>query len=91
MSPDDLIELQNEGFVRIYSKPWRWKSIIGKHGIIGGFLMLFRVVKLMIVKIQGKNNSSMIEFGIEDTGLSGMRVNEAPTGHVGSPKNPNTF
>jgi hypothetical protein len=40
-------------------------------------------------KLQGKNNSSMIKLGIEDTGLSGMRVSDAPTGHMGSPKNPN--
>jgi radical SAM superfamily enzyme YgiQ (UPF0313 family) len=89
LSPNDLIDLQNEGFVRIYSKPWRWKSVFGKHGIIGGILMLFRVLKLMRKKLQGKNNSSMIKLGIEDTGLSGMRVSDAPTGHMGSPKNPN--
>ena len=23
LSPDDLIDFQNEGFVRIYAKPWR--------------------------------------------------------------------
>ena len=27
ISPHDLIELQNEGFVSIYSAPWRWIGV----------------------------------------------------------------
>jgi len=89
LSPNDLIELQNEGFVRIYAKPWRWKSVFGKHGVLGSFLMLYRVVILIIKRISGRRYSKEIKFGIEETGLSGMRVSDAPTGHMGSPKNPN--
>ena len=35
LGPDDLIRLQNEGFVSIYSKYWRWRPAIKKYGIIG--------------------------------------------------------
>lgn len=47
LSPQDLIELQNEGFVSIYSVPWRWIPMLQKHGVIGGTLMLFRVARLL--------------------------------------------
>lgn len=47
MSEQDLLDLQNEGFVRVYSAPWRWKAMIQKNGIIGGLLMLLRVLKLI--------------------------------------------
>ena len=50
LSADDLVDLQNEGFVSIYSKPHRWKSVIKKNGIFGGVLMLLRVVKLILSK-----------------------------------------
>ena len=46
LTSQDLIELQNEGFVSIYSAPWRWRPMMKKHGILGGLLMLFRVVRL---------------------------------------------
>ena len=45
-----MIDLQNEGFVSIYSKPDRWKSVIKKNGWFGGVLMLLRVVKLILNK-----------------------------------------
>ena len=47
----DLIDLQNEGFVSIYSAPWRWKPMVKKTGIIGGLLTLLRVVKLTRRKV----------------------------------------
>ena len=50
LSADDLVDLQNEGFVSIYTKPSRWKSVIKKNGIFGGVLMLLRVVKLILAK-----------------------------------------
>jgi len=50
LSAQDLIDLQNEGFVRIYSAPWRWKPMFAKHGIVGGILTLMRVFKLIIKK-----------------------------------------
>ncbi len=42
LTPTDLIDLQNEGFVSIYSAPWRWVPMLQKHGVIGGTLMLLR-------------------------------------------------
>ena len=46
LTPNDLIELQNNGFVSIYSSPWRWKPMIKKMGIFGALLMLIRVANL---------------------------------------------
>ncbi|MEK7121837.1 MAG: radical SAM protein [Patescibacteria group bacterium] len=51
LSPQDLIDLQNEGFVRIYSAPWRWIPMFKKHGFIGYALMLVRVFKLWSQKL----------------------------------------
>ncbi len=51
LSPKDLIDLQNEGFVSIYSAPWRWVPMLQKHGVIGGTLMLFRVARLLWGKV----------------------------------------
>ena len=50
LSAQDLVDLQNKGFVSIYSKPHRWKSVIKKNGIFGGILMLLRVFKLIMTK-----------------------------------------
>jgi anaerobic magnesium-protoporphyrin IX monomethyl ester cyclase len=105
LSPQDLIDLQNEGFVRIYAKPWRWKSVVGKHGLIGGVLMLVRVGKMVLNKYLGVKSKKKLNYGLNETGLSGMKVNDqpengnaieetakiaAPAGHHGDPKNPNT-
>lgn len=51
LSPQDLIDLQNEGFVSIYSAPWRWIPMLQKHGVIGGTLMLIRVARLLSQKL----------------------------------------
>ena len=51
LSPRDLIDLQNEGFVSIYSAPWRWIPMLQKHGAIGGTLMLIRVARLLSQKL----------------------------------------
>lgn len=50
LGPQDLIELQNEGFVSIYSASWRWIPMLKKNGIIGGMLMLLRVFRLIVKK-----------------------------------------
>ena len=50
LSAQDLVDLQNKGFVSIYSKPHRWKSVIKKNGWFGGVLMLLRVLKLILDK-----------------------------------------
>jgi len=46
LTPDDLIDLQNEGFVSIYSAPWRWIPTWRKHGVVGLILTMSRVVRL---------------------------------------------
>ncbi len=51
MTAQDLLDLQNEGFVSVYSAPWRWIPMIQKNGIIGGLLMLWRVFKLMYERV----------------------------------------
>jgi anaerobic magnesium-protoporphyrin IX monomethyl ester cyclase len=58
LTPHDLIDLQNEGFVSIYSAPWRWIPMLQKHGIIGGSLMLLRVARLLWAKLWRRSGSS---------------------------------
>ena len=50
LSAQDLVDLQNEGFVSVYSKPHRWGHVIKKNGWFGGFLMLIRVLKIVMGK-----------------------------------------
>lgn len=57
MTQQDLIDFQNEGFVSIYSAPWRWKPMLRKHGLIGGILMLLRVFRLTVKMTFGKSLS----------------------------------
>ncbi|MCK4881787.1 MAG: hypothetical protein KAS92_02050 [Candidatus Omnitrophica bacterium] len=45
-----MIDLQNEGFVSIYSIPWRWRPMLKRHGISGGLLMLLRVLRFVAQK-----------------------------------------
>lgn len=74
MTPRDLVELQNEGFVRIYSMPWRWPSVYGKHGILGLLLTFVRLARMLSWKV-------VRQFV---TPLDGIAE-----GHMGSPKAPN--
>jgi radical SAM superfamily enzyme YgiQ (UPF0313 family) len=64
LSAQDLIDLQNEGFVRIYSAMWRWKPMFAKHGIVGGLLTLMRVFKLIIKKYFLKQTPFRIHPGV---------------------------
>ena len=54
LGPDDLIRLQNEGFVSIYSKYWRWRPVLKKYGIIGLLLTFYRMIKMVKDKISYK-------------------------------------
>lgn len=47
LTPNDLVELQNEGFVRIYSKPWRWRAMLHKQGVVGFMLLMYRLTKIL--------------------------------------------
>jgi len=45
LSPEDLIELQNDGFVSIYSAPWRIIPMIKKSGLLGVILTMSRIFR----------------------------------------------
>ena len=45
LSPKDLVMLQNDAFVSIYSVPWRLFPMIRKSVILAIYLMLIRLVK----------------------------------------------
>ncbi len=77
LTPQDLVDLQNEGFVRIYSAPWRWMPMFGKHGVIGALLTLSRLVRLIAQKI------------VRRTDPIGPVAVQLPAGHRGSPPSPN--
>ena len=47
LTAQDLIDKQNEGFVMIYSKPWRWGPVWKKHGLLGFLLQGYRLLKLI--------------------------------------------
>ena len=51
LTPEDLIELQNEGFVSIYSAWWRIIPVWKKHGILGLLLQLLRLGRMWRRKI----------------------------------------
>jgi hypothetical protein len=66
LTPQDLIDLQNEGFVSIYSAPWRWIPMLQKHGVVGGSLMLIRVGRLLSKKLfkpSGRSDEQLISLG----------------------------
>ena len=54
LGPDDLVRLQNEGFVSIYSKYWRWMPVLKRHGLIGLLLTFARMFKMLKDKISYK-------------------------------------
>lgn len=56
LSCDDLIRIQNDAFVSIYLRPWRIIPMLKKSGIIGGFLMLIRLMRYMGRRILGKSS-----------------------------------
>jgi radical SAM superfamily enzyme YgiQ (UPF0313 family) len=60
----DLIEMQNEGFVRIYSKPWRWGPVFHKHGVFGFVLQMYRVVKLWVRKMRQASEPFRVHPGL---------------------------
>lgn len=90
LTPNDLIDLQNEGFVSIYSAPWRWIPMLQKHGVIGGSLMLVRVARLLSKKLFAASGRASQEqlislgdgaFGrIQEPALSAQPAGVGPTG-----------
>jgi anaerobic magnesium-protoporphyrin IX monomethyl ester cyclase len=65
LSPQDLIELQNEGFVSIYSAYWRWLPVLRKSGIVGLVLTFYRLVKLMVSQSRRRRQSGALHPSLE--------------------------
>ncbi len=42
ITAEDLVKIQNMVFMRIYSKPWRWKSMYNKHGLSSFYMLIMR-------------------------------------------------
>jgi anaerobic magnesium-protoporphyrin IX monomethyl ester cyclase len=86
LTPHDLIELQNEGFVSIYSAPWRWIPMLQKHGVLGGSLMLFRLARLLMSKMfHGKRRTAANFVSLGDGGFDSVHGPELPTAGAGAP------
>ena len=64
LTPQDLIDLQNEGFVSIYSAPWRWKPMWKKHGTMGFLIMMIRVARLWRRKITNRAKPFRVHPGV---------------------------
>lgn len=58
LSPEDLIDLQNQAFASIYLAPWRWLPMIKKSGVIGALLTFKRLLKTIM---KGKFDLIMID------------------------------
>jgi hypothetical protein len=78
LTPHDLIELQNEGFVSIYSAPWRWIPMLQKHGMLGGSLMLFRVARLLMGKVFKNRKQAENFVSMGDGGFDSVRGPSVP-------------
>lgn len=48
LSAQDLLDMQNEGFARIYSARWRIIPMIKKSGIIGALITFLRIIKVRL-------------------------------------------
>jgi anaerobic magnesium-protoporphyrin IX monomethyl ester cyclase len=51
LSADDLTRLQNEGFVSVYSRYWRWWPVVQKNGIMGLVMTFVRLLNLLAAKV----------------------------------------
>jgi anaerobic magnesium-protoporphyrin IX monomethyl ester cyclase len=60
LTSKDLLRLQNEGFVSIYSKWWRWWPVVKKNGVIGLYLTFHRMLIMVIGKARHKYRVSSI-------------------------------
>ena len=54
LTSEDLKQLQNEGFLSVYSRYWRWWPVVQKNGVLGLLLTFFRLFKLIGSKVTGK-------------------------------------
>lgn len=51
LTAQDLIDMQNEGFVKIYTKWWRWPAMWRKHGILGFALEVWNIVRVVKTRL----------------------------------------
>ncbi|MBF0169147.1 MAG: B12-binding domain-containing radical SAM protein [Alphaproteobacteria bacterium] len=63
LSPQDLVNLQNEGFLTFYSAPWRWKAMWVKHGFIGVLLLLVRLGRHMAQRWRERRDEGLTAVG----------------------------
>ncbi|WP_321504057.1 B12-binding domain-containing radical SAM protein [uncultured Methanoregula sp.] len=47
LSPEKLLDIQNEAFASIYLAPWRWEPMIRKSGAMGALLTFNRLVNCL--------------------------------------------
>ena len=47
----ELIERQQEGFVKIYTKPWRWGAMWRKHGVLGFALEIWNILRVLKARL----------------------------------------
>ena len=87
LTPKDLVELQSEGFVRIYAAPWRWAPMYGKHGVFG-FVLLFVRVGRMIWWRSTRGLQSLFSAPKLAVAAAGGGQAETEFGHQGTPKSP---
>lgn len=85
LTPKDLVNIQNEGFIAIYSAPWRWQSMWAKHGFIGVLLLFIRISRLVGQVLRRK-----IPFFKDDHETATDAAPSLPSGHHGTPNNPNS-
>ena len=51
LTADDLTRLQNEGFVSVYSRYWRWWPVVQKNGVMGLVMTFVRLLNLLAAKV----------------------------------------
>jgi anaerobic magnesium-protoporphyrin IX monomethyl ester cyclase len=51
LTADDLTRLQNEGFVSVYSRYWRWMPVVRKNGWMGLAMTFVRLLNLIMARI----------------------------------------
>ena len=51
LTPTDLIRLQNEGFLSVYSRYWRWWPVVKKNGYMGLVMTFYRLFSLSMARL----------------------------------------
>ena len=54
LTSEDLKQLQNEGFLSVYSRYWRWWPVVRKNGVMGLVMTFARVINLLGAKAMGR-------------------------------------